>query len=214
MGDSVLNRWNFEIARLAPNDEGSAHLAGIRVGPGGTAVTDGRCAILVTAAEQLQGQLFGPGEGITAVEEFSPFMLDRESALKIAAALPRKTKDDEQPVLPVVDQSTETTDRAMISVNDAFRQEVLRAPKMGSFPAIESMLPEREKAKFSLLFNPDLLLDVLKAVRTFCAGRETYSIELSFFGSGKPMRIDADGHGQFLTAIVMPQSSGSEGLKP
>lgn len=48
MAGSTLNRWNFEIAKLAPTDEGAEHLAGILVEPGRTAVTDGRCAVMVT----------------------------------------------------------------------------------------------------------------------------------------------------------------------
>ena len=31
MAGSTLNRWNFEIAKLAPTDEGAEHLAGILV---------------------------------------------------------------------------------------------------------------------------------------------------------------------------------------
>ena len=44
----MLNRNNFDIAELAPNDEDSPPiLCGIQVSPGATAVTNGHMAVMV-----------------------------------------------------------------------------------------------------------------------------------------------------------------------
>lgn len=201
----MLNRHNFEIAELAPNDEQRLYLCGILVSPGATSETDGHQAVIVTAVDELQPTLFSDAEEVIPAEQFTPFILDRESALKIAKAIPKKTENVEA-LYAVVDATTENSDRAMVSINDTFHQEIHRAQKVtGDFPDVLRIIPDKESAKFVMRINPTLLTSVLKCVNKFCDGRDVGSIELRLFGAGQPLRIDADGVGQILTAVVMPQ---------
>ena len=71
----MLNKNNFEIARLCPKAGGSKFaLEGIRVTPAGTAVTDGHVLLKISNS--------------SGSDHFDPFMLHAKVALKIAAALP------------------------------------------------------------------------------------------------------------------------------
>ena len=75
-GEDVLNRNNFEIAKLCPKEDEHAGYAwhGIRVTPTGTTVTEGHVLL----------QVSGVGEH----ESFDPFILTVKAARKIADALP------------------------------------------------------------------------------------------------------------------------------
>lgn len=206
----MLNRHNFEIAELAPNDEARLHLCGILVSPGATSETDGHQAVIVTAVDEVQPNLFSDAEEVIPAEYFTPFILDRESALKIAKAIPKKTENVEA-MYAVVDATTENSDRAMVSINDTFHQEIHRAQKInGKFPDLMKAVPDKDTAKYVMRINPDILTSVLKCVQKFCSGRDVGSIELRMFGAGQPLRIDADGMGQILTAVVMPQRFDGE----
>jgi len=185
-------------------------LCGVYVTPEGTYETDGHQAVMVTAVEQQQALLFDEESGVEIADFFTPFILDRESALKVAKAIPKKTENVEA-TYAVVDATTENNERAMISVNDIYRQEVLRARKIeGNYPDIAKVIPDADTAKFTLRMNPVLLLGVLKSLQKFCAGHECRSVEVRLFGAGKPIRIDADGLTQKMTAIVMPMRADEE----
>lgn len=200
----MLNRHNFQIAELAPTDDDSRFiLGGIQVSPSRTAVTDGRCAVIVTEEETEQENLFGESEGVLPADHFTPFILDRETALKVAKAIPKR-KEDQQAVFPVVDATTEATDRAMFSINDICRQEILRARKLeGQFPDVDRVFPAPDTAKAMLVMNPELLGGVLNAVRKFGKNRAA-SITLRFFGYDKPLTVTCNADGQTFTAAIMP----------
>lgn len=207
----ALNRHNFEIAELAPDDPARLTFCGILVAPDGTSETDGTQAIIVSASEQTQPNLFANAEDISPADHFTPFILDRESALKIAKAIPKKTENLEA-TFAVVDATTENSQRAMVSINDIYRQEILRATKIeGKFPEILRVIPSLDQAHIVLMMDPDILVSVLKAVQKFCKGHETASVTLSLFGTGQPLRIDAKGMGQSMVAVVMPQRSETKG---
>lgn len=204
----MLNKHNFQIAELAPQDEERLILCGIRVTPEGTSVCDGHMAMTVSSFENVQPSLFEEMEGVIPAEHFSPFVLDRESALRIAKAIPKKASDADA-VYPIVDATTENNDRAMVSINDIFRQEIIRARKIeGNFPDVSKVIPDRDRARFRMRLSPDLLLACLKVAQRFCAANETLSVELSIFDTGDPLRIDAVALGQTLTAVIMPMKSG------
>lgn len=202
----MLNRHNFEIAALAPQDEDRLTLCGVYVTPESTMVTDGRQAVVVSSVEATQPGLFPEMEGVEPADFFSPFILDRESALKVAKAIPKKALDEAR--YAIVDATTEGAERAMVSVNDMYRQEVLRAKKIpGTFPDVSKVFKDPEKAKYVMAIDPHLLVEVLKAVQKFCKGHDTGSITLRYFGTGDALRIDAEGIGQTFAAVVMPLKS-------
>jgi hypothetical protein len=196
----LLNRNNFQIAELAPDDEERLTMCGILVAPNRTVVTNGHMAVVVSAVDTIQPSLFEQIEGIEPAESFTPFILDRDSAIKIAKRIPKDTEDN--PVFPIIDATTEGNDRAMVSINDIFRQEILRATKIaGDFPDVQRAIPDKEAARFTLLIDPELLTRLLKAVVRFCDGR---AMEMRLYGAGRPVRIDAGDAEQSLVAVIMP----------
>lgn len=204
----MLNKSNFEIAAMAADDEHAPPaLTGLYVTPTGTAVCDGHCSITVSSVTIQQGSLFEPEEGVEPADHFTPFVLDRDSALKIAAAIPKKT-EYQNAKFGIIDATTEDSERAMVSVNDLQRQEIIRSRKIdGDFPDVTRFTPVLSTAAFTISLGPDLICSVLKQVVKFCNAHSTGTILLSFYGQGKALRIDADGIDQQLVAVVMPQRS-------
>jgi hypothetical protein len=200
----MFNRHNFEIAELAPQEEGRLVFCGIYVTPAGTCETDGHQAVIVSDQNTEQPNLFGDIEGVVPAEHFTPFILDRESALKISKAIPKKASNDAAKYA-VVDATSENNENAMVSVNDVFRQEILRARKIsGTFPDLSRVMPAPEKALVTMSVNPELLGNVLKVAQKFCKGHGSPSVTLRFYPAGNPIRIDVQGDGQSFTAVVMP----------
>ena len=190
----MLNRYNFEIAALCSKDDTATPiLRGINVAPTGTMVTDGHMAIMISAVSESQPGLFEAMEGIEPADFFSPFILDMESALRIAKSLPKKIKDSAL-LPPIVDATTEDSDRSMVSINDSGRQEILRARKIeGTYPDIPGLMPLVEDATMTIRLSPSILMDVLKTVDKFCNAHDVYSIDLHVFGPFMAVRIDAAG---------------------
>lgn len=209
----MLNRYNFEIAALCSKDEDALPMfRGINVSPTGTMVTDGHMAVTVSAVTESQPGLFEAMEGIEPAVFFSPFILDMESALRIAKSLPKKIEDSAL-LPPIVDATTEDSNRSMVSINDSGRQEILRSRKIeGTYPDIASVMPKPEDAAMTILLSPAILTTVLKAVEKFCNAHDVYSVELRVFGPDQAIRIDAESRcsDQRLTAIVMPRRSDFE----
>jgi hypothetical protein len=201
----MLNRQNFEIADLASEDEDRISLCGILVSPTGTAVTDGRMAMAVSSVEDNAPSLFANFEGVEVAESFTPFILDKESALRISKAIPKGDSEVPEAKYAVIDAESENGDTAVISVNDIFRQDIMRVKKIsGNFPDIDRVMPDPEKASFTIAFNPDLLADVLKTVARFCKNAASTSITMRVFSEREGIRIDAASLTQTLRAVVMP----------
>jgi hypothetical protein len=199
----VLNKNNFEIAKLLSDadDAQSVHRS-LRVEPKATVATDGRLLVKVTAPE-VAATLFTPIEGIDAAEWFTPFLIDRETALKIGKAIPKNGLPNTQ--FAAVDCSTEINGKATIAVNELVRQDVITSEKVdGNYPDYERFLPDPDKAKMLVSFDPELLAQLMTVVQAFCKAQGAQQIVLRIYGAQQGMRIDAAGNGQQMTAVIMP----------
>ena len=193
----MLNKFNFAIASLL-DSEAMGPTAGLLVSPGSTTETDGRQLVVVTAPEA-QPSLFPPDDGIIEAEEFTPFVLDKDSALKLAKVMP-KPKEGNSREMAVIDISTETDGTATLALNDDERRVIIKSEKLvGDFPNMGRMIPGKDGARFEIAFNTDVLVPVLKSFHAFSG-----SITMRLFGADTGMRIDAEADGQIMTAVVMP----------
>jgi hypothetical protein len=205
----MFNRHNFEIAKLLnAEDDSAAALRGVYITPDATYVTDGHIAVKVTAPE-IQPNLFEATDGIEAAQYFTGFILDRDTALKVAKAIPKK--GDPSSMIAAVDTSTEVNGRSTIAVNEIFRQDIIRSQKLeGTYPDINKFLLDPDKAKFTVAFSVELLAGLLAAAQSFCRGMNTGRVVLRLYGPSEGMRLDADGLEQKFTAMIMPLRSTSQ----
>lgn len=193
----MLNKFNFVIASLI-DSEAIGPISGLFISPGSTVETDGRQMVIVTAP-QAQPSLFPADDGISEAEEFTPFVLDKESALKFAKIMP-KPKEGGPREMAIIDISTETDGTATLAVNDDERRAIIEAEKItGPYPDSVQLMPDIDGARFEISFNSDILVPVLKAFQGFSG-----SMTLRLFNASKGMRIDAELDGQKMTAVVMP----------
>jgi hypothetical protein len=200
----MFNRNNFEIAKLlsAEAEASNVHRS-LRIEPEATIATDGHLIVKVTAPE-VQKDLFTPIDGFSAAEWFTPFLIDRETALKIGKAIPKKGLPSTQ--LAAVDCSTEVNGKATIAVNELIRQDVITSEKVESkYPDYERTFPNPKKAKMLIAFDPELLANLLTVVQAFCKTHESRQVVLRLYGAQEGLRLDADGIGQHLSAVIMPQ---------
>jgi hypothetical protein len=203
----MLNKCNFQIASLAPEGEGvPAILSGILVSPESTMVTDGGLGVMVSSVTSPQNLLF-EAEGVEVADFFTEFVLDKESALKVAKAIPKPKKDGETTAkFAVVDATSENNDRAMVSVNDLNRQEILRANKIkGDFPKLIKAIPPKSKAKFTVHLDPHRLLAMATAVAKFCSAHASPTVSIGYYGPGQVLRFDVSAIQQDFTGVFAPQ---------
>jgi hypothetical protein len=193
----MLNRFNFSIAALI-DTESIGPISGLLVSPTSTVETDGHQLIVVTSPES-QPSLFPPDDEIADAEEFTPFILDRDSALKLAKIIP-KPKEGAPRELAVIDISTETDGTATLAVNDDDRRTIVKSEKIaGDYPNFGTLIPPVESARFEISFSSDLLGKILSAFEKFSG-----QITIRLFGANQGARIDAERDGQVMTAVVMP----------
>lgn len=193
----MLNRFNFSIAKLI-DAESIGPISGLLVSPTSTIETDGHQLIVVTAPES-QPSLFPADDGISDAEEFTPFILDRDSALKLAKVIPNP-KEGAPRELAVIDISTENDGTATLAVNDDERRTIVKSEKIaGEYPDTVKLIPAVDDARFEVQFNSDILVPVLRAFQQFSA-----TMTIRMFAANRGIRIDAEGDGQTMTAVVMP----------
>ena len=193
----MLNKFNFQIASLIDSDA-MGPMAGLLVSPDSTMETDGHQFVMVTAPEA-QPSLFPADDEITEADYFTPFVLDKASALKLAKIMP-SPKEGNPREMAVIDISTETDGTATLAVNDDERRTIVKSEKItGTFPSLMRVTPAVDKARFEISFSSEVLVPVLKAFQGF-SGALTIRIYTALQG----VRIDAQADGQKMTAVVMP----------
>ena len=193
----MLNKFNFSIAALIDGDA-IGPIAGILVSPDSTVETDGHQIVMVSAPEA-QPSLFPADDGISEADDFTPFVLDKESALKLAKVMP-KPKEGNAREMAVIDISTETDGTATLAVNDDERRTIVKSEKIvGVFPDVVRIIPDTSGARFEISFNSDILVPVLKAFQGFLG-----TLTMRLYAALRGVRIDAEADGQKMTAVVMP----------
>jgi hypothetical protein len=204
----VFSKFNFKIASLLPTDPEALipSAGGLLVTPERTIETDGHQAVIVTAPES-QPTLFDNPDGMEEAEFFTPFLMDRESALKIAKIIPKRNPDAPENSLAMIDVHTEAESDSTVSIAEDVRRAIFKSRKVDAakFPQIDRAFPPEEEARFDVQFNADTLVPVLKLFQEF-AGQDkmTPIITIRLYGPKHGVRIDAAACGQKMTAVVMP----------
>ena len=202
----MLNKTNFEIAKLCPKKDGFKYtMHGIRVTPDATTVVTGHSLLKISGV--------GPGE------HFDPFILPANVALKVAAAVPSG------PDIPALDEASiehiEGEANVSISIRsdedmcrDVYNTQSLNGP----FPDINKVIPDVKGAAVEVMLDLDLLIPLLERIRKFHgkqqrgkASRRRFATFRFYKGDAKvetifkAQRIDAKNDlGQELTAAIMP----------
>ena len=86
----MFTYFNFSIASLLPSDPDAMlpSAPGLFVSPERTIETDGHQVLIVTAPES-QPTLFDQPDGLEEAEYFTPFIVDRDSAMKLGEDVPQ-----------------------------------------------------------------------------------------------------------------------------
>ncbi len=201
----MFNRNNFEIAKLAADDdEKRPHLSGVYLTSEASYVTDGRLAIKVTVPE-LQPDLFPVTDGIEPADYFTPFLMDRGTALQVVKGIPKKGNESSRIV--AVDCSTEAGETATVAVNENIRQSITRSRKgTAPYPEIDKVIPDRDSARFTISLDAELMAALMTQFAAFGRYHKSQSpqVVLRIYGPASAIRIDEDGMGQNMTAVLMP----------
>jgi DNA polymerase III sliding clamp (beta) subunit (PCNA family) len=201
----MLNKHNLSIANLTSKDASRYALGGILVSPKRTAATDGHCLMVVDTPE-LSVQDFPAVDGVTPADDFTPFILPRDEALNLAKSLPKKTA---LPILrsAAVCRESDANGQAVFATSDMTSAQVFRPKKLeGTFPNIDMLIPDADKATLKIQFNPNLLISVLKELAPMAGDRLPY-VTLSFTDKCSPVRIDVTSEqGQHAIAVIMPMN--------
>jgi hypothetical protein len=230
----MLNKHNLEIAELASKDESRFTLNAIYVTPEATVETDGHQLVMVTTPD-IDAESFPATPGVTPTKKFKPFLLDAETALKIAKAIPRKTT---LPVLACVAIGSESDKEppkaakgedqqpgtAVLAVNNLESPQVFQPKKMkGNFPDYERVIPKPGSEFFQVGFDLNILVPVLERFQKFLKPDRnikppapvSFQFQQPTEGSSgainhNALRLDAENDGQKMTAVVMPLRHGDD----
>lgn len=202
----MFNRNNFEIAKLLPSDTDDIQIQGLYLTPEATYMAAYGFVVRVTTPEVEPG-LFPVTEGIEPADYFSPFMIDRDTALQVAKNIPKK--GDPSDLIVAVDCSTEADSRATLACSQFIRDSVTRSRKLGGiepkFPDIEKIITPVDAAQFTIAFSVDFLHALLAQFAAFCKYHDSGEIVLRFTGPRNMVRMDSKGVGQTMTAVLMPR---------
>ena len=200
----MLNKNNFEIATLCPEDDAHSKflLRGIRVTPAGTVATSAYVLLKISNSG--------------AADHFDPFILPAKVALKIAAALPVGSKIRSHDHATIEHTEGEAAVRISVTNEDA-DQDVYNARSInGLLPDIDKAIPDVEGAAVKIMLDLDMLIPLLQQIRAFHGKRDDHGVSrlrrtatFRFYegpnGYDSAQRIDAENNvGQELTAVFMP----------
>ena len=205
----MLNVNNFKIAKLLDKldkEDYTRPVPVIHVTPSATQATDRHVAIEVKAPVQ-QG-LFPEVLGEKATENFKPFRMAREDALRLCKEIPAGPKVRENPVMGCIEVSENKADVNCVNIlcKDDKHSKIIRFDKQpGHYPDISRVIPPLKSTEFEVGFNATLLANLLKCIEGV-SGRNT-TIVMRFSGNEKALRIDTVNQlpaKQGVTALIMP----------
>ena len=201
----MLNKHNFAIAKLAPRTEESKHtLAGIRVTPDGTAVSDGHMAVTVSATST-PAQEFAVVNGAVPVDDFLPFIMRRADAEEAAKQAPRK---QQFPVLDHIGIGAETCHNGHVQIltTDLDNPQTRSFNKaVGTFPDLTRVTPDLAESESAVCVDVDKLVPILQQAQKLQGKAYIKRVKISLFGSDRVLRVDATNEqGQAFMAVLMP----------
>ena len=199
----MLNKKNFEIATLCPEDDGHSKfvLRGIRVTPAET----------VAASAHVLLKISNSGGS----DHFDPFILPAKAALKIAAALPTGSKMPSHDQADIEHFEGAKAVRISVTNDDGDCDVYTTQPIEEEFPNTDTVIPDVKAAAVEIILDLDILIPLLQRISEFHGKQcldEPSKRRIATFrfyegpkGYEAAQRIDAENDlGQELTAVVMP----------
>jgi hypothetical protein len=195
---SLLSRLQLSLVALCSKDETRLLLNHLHVKGQTVEVTNGHTLVRVTRTDELKEEDF---PAIMPTDSTYPkeVLIHWDAATKALKALPKR------PSIPILENARVLLNGKNIllgTTNLVMPQVLTLQPYEGAaFPNMDQVIPKKEDGKFSIAFNPQLLVDVCKYAAQF--GRQVLA-EFTFYGSELPMRVDWTEDGHTATAVIMP----------
>ena len=194
----MYNKANLEVAAIIEKDG----RYGLVFEPGQTWGTNGQAVVKITTpSEKLEDfpELSGKQELVGQIQ------IEKEDAFKIKKMIPKKV--DSMPILKnFVFTGMENSLAKFAATDLSSATEIKARIKEGRIPDLTSIYP-KETPFFSICFNVDLLLTVLKIIKEAKEdGSYAKKIKIDFWDKDKVARIQTKNEdtGQEIEAGIMP----------
>jgi len=203
----MLRKEHFGIAKLASNDSGRYATGSIQVTPKSVRVTDGKLLLLAEHAEY-DTENCPKIEGVTATNDFAPFLLAKKDALDIGKQMPKISKKFDVPALYIAQVGSESNENgtAVIGATDLENARVWRPKKVDAqFPKLDLVIPELSCAKAVVTVDPHLLAHLLTQMGEFQNMNNPPAVTIRIESDSDVIRLDAmTSDGEALVACLMP----------
>jgi len=180
----MLNKNNFEIAKLASKDEtASEAIKGILVMPDKTAATDGHMIIEVTGFEH-SGDLL-PFEDVVPNPDFDPFIMPAQEALDLSKVFVKSESKDGN-LLGI--EPNHKGGIAAFALRQAHAEKVFRVCQPDSaFPKYEVVFSPISEEVAHVTLCIDLLIPLLQQLKKIT---DSGALRIGFYGEEKAVRFD------------------------
>jgi hypothetical protein len=211
----MLNRHNLTIAKLAEKDPGRYTLNRIEVRPDRTCVTNGHYAVTVTTPD-MKVESFPDMPGAPkAADDFKPFTIAADSALKAVKNHPTGNRKTTLPILACTAVAMTAEGNPALLATDVEQLAVteVKDSKGCTFPDVDRCIPSLDKATFSMDLDAKYLLSLLQAVADF-KGKANRAPVVSLHiceNGGRTFNLAAvNDEGQTFRAVLMPTRGSAD----
>ena len=200
----MFNKHNFSIVEFT-GDKARYAPSCIHITPKETVVTDGSCLVKVTLPKE-SPENFPPVDGVKPSAKFKPFSISTAAAAKIGNAIPN---DKALPALnfaAIDGKRTDAGENAVFAVSDLETPQVFSPKKSAmQYPDYQKVVPDKEKATFSIALDAGYLAKLAKAAGKFTGDRNK-KLVLYFTDHDKPVLMETVNldTGQTWTGVLMP----------
>lgn len=202
----MLNKHNFSMAEFAGGETRYA-LDCIHITPEETVVTNGESLVKVTLPKAPL-ENFPPVDGVKPSVKFKPFSISAAVAAKIGKAIPNDKQIPALNFAAIDGKRTDAGENAIFAVSDLETPQVFSPRKSTTpYPKYQEVIPDKEKATFSIALNAEHLAKLAKAAGKFQDGRwGNNEVRLYFTEQEKPVLMEAVNSetGQTWTGVLMP----------
>jgi hypothetical protein len=209
----LLNRFNLNIAKLASKEVSRFTLSAVHVTPKQTGVTDGHSMMIVSTID-LPGESFPnrTDSGLTVQDNWKPFNLSSEQALRACADLPKKS------TIPVLGCAAVAVNgdplHPTVLTTDLERHAAYPAMESANFPDWERVLPKKADATFTIGLDARKLKPIIDQFIGFCDSankRSAAAVTFRFQDATSAVVMEAKDYPgadsmqeQTMTGVLMP----------
>ncbi|MDE1767363.1 MAG: hypothetical protein KGI27_13985, partial [Thaumarchaeota archaeon] len=199
----LYNRWNFELAKLAPKEDNRYMLSALLVEPGATVETDGHHLVKVTTPNHgTDFDQYPKPEGFSTIRPNKNHLLPRSAALDIAKNCPRKQS------IPVLENAAMLEQPegqiGFVTTDLETAKPVVVKETKGQFPNYQAYIPN-DGATLTIGFNAQYMADLCSFMAK-AGNARSHAVKMEFYGPDKPVKMTAKNPdtGQEITAVLMP----------